>query len=61
MEGGEALSQAAQRGFGCPIPVCVQGQFGWASGQLDLAGGSPAYSRSLKVVGGNQSMARGLD
>ena len=30
-------------------------------GSLIWWGGSPAYRRSLKVVGGNQSMAGGLD
>lgn len=27
--GGEALEKTAQRGCGCPIPACVQGQAGW--------------------------------
>ena len=42
----EVLAQAAQRGFGCPIPEGVQGQFGWGTGQPglvpDLEVGGPA-------------------
>lgn len=28
--GGEAVEQAAQRSFGCPISGDIQGQVGWA-------------------------------
>jgi len=34
-EGGETLSQVAQRGGRCPIPGNIQGQVGWGSEQPD--------------------------
>jgi len=30
------LEQAAQRGYGCPIPGGVQGQVGWGPGHPGL-------------------------
>ena len=45
-ESGEVLTQAAQRGCGCPVPGGVQGQAGWRPGQpglvLDMEVGGPA-------------------
>ena len=45
-EGGEALTQAAQRDCGCPVPGSVQGQVGWGPGQpglvINVEVGSPA-------------------
>ena len=48
-EGGEALAQVAQGGWGCPLPGSIQGQVGWGFDQLDLGGGVPAYSRGLEL------------
>jgi len=44
LRGGEALAQAAQRGYGCPMGG-TQGQVGWGPGQPELGGGNPAHSR----------------
>ena len=38
-EDGEALAQAAQRGFRCSTPGDTQGQVGWGHGQPDPVGG----------------------
>ena len=47
------VEQAAQRGYGCPIPGGVQGQVGWGPGQpgLLLNGevGGPACGRGLEL------------
>ena len=47
----EVLAQAAQRGFGCPIPEGVQDRFGWGTGQPglvpDLEVGGPACGRGV--------------
>ena len=37
-----------QRGCGCPIPGCVEGQAGWGFEQPGVEGGVPAYSRGLE-------------
>ena len=50
-ESGEVLEQAAQRGYGCPIPGGVQGQVGWGPGQpglvLNVEVGGPACGRGI--------------
>ena len=50
-KGGEALAQAAQGSYGCPIPGGVQGQLGWGPVQpdvaLDMETGGPACSRGV--------------
>ena len=39
-ESGEVLEQAAQRGYGCPVPGGVQGQVGpWAAWSSFKCGG----------------------
>ena len=47
------LEQAAQGGYGCPIPGGVQGQVGWGPGQpslvLDTKVGGPACGRGIGV------------
>ena len=48
-EGGEALEQAAQRGYGCPIPGSVQGQGGWGFGQAGLVEGVPAHGMGVEL------------
>ena len=40
-EDGEALEQAAQRGFRCSTPGDTQGQVGWGHGQPDPVGDNP--------------------
>ena len=47
LKGGEALGQAAQRSFGCPIPGGIEGQVGWGPGQLHLVCGGPAHSSGV--------------
>ena len=44
-EPGKARAQAAQRSCGCPIPVGVQGQVRWVSGQPGLVAGNPVHDR----------------
>lgn len=44
-EGGEALQQVAQRGYGCPIPGSVEGQLRWDPKQPHLPSGIPAHGR----------------
>ena len=46
-EGGEALAQAAQSSWGCPIPGSAQGQAGRGFGQPGLVEGVPARGRGL--------------
>ena len=48
-EGGEALTQVAQRSCGCPIPGGVRGQAEWGLGQPDLVGGIPAHGKGLEL------------
>ena len=48
-EGGDALEQVAQGGFGCSIPGGIQGQAGCGPGQPGLLVGDPAHSRKLKL------------
>ena len=46
--GGEALSQIAQRGGGCPMSGDSQGQAGWGSEQPDATVGVPAHRRGVE-------------
>ena len=48
-EGGDALEQVAQRGCGCPISGCIQGQAGCGSGQRGLVVDNPAHSRGVQA------------
>ena len=50
-EGGEALTQAAQRSCGCPIPAGIQGQAGWGPEHPKRVGGNPAHGRGLELGG----------
>jgi len=44
------LTQAAQRGCGCPVPGGVQGQAGWGPGQPpDMEADGPACCRGLEL------------
>lgn len=45
-EGGQALKQVAQSGYGCPIPGGAQGQVGWDLELPDLS--FPAHGRELE-------------
>jgi len=38
-DGGEALEQVAHRSCGCPLPRCIQGEFGWGFEQSGLVEG----------------------
>ena len=52
-ESGEVLEQAAQRGCGCPVPGCVQGQVEWGPGQPGLVNGEvggPAWQGSWSFM-----------
>ena len=49
LKGSEALGQAAQRSFGCPIPGGIEGQVGWGPGQTDLVSGNPAHGRGYWI------------
>ena len=44
-EGGETLTQVAQRGGRCPVPGNVPGQAGRGSEQPDRVGDVPAHCR----------------
>ena len=48
-EGGDALEQVAQGGFGRLITGRIQGQTGCGSGQTDLVVGNPAHSRGVET------------
>ena len=50
-EGGDALEQVAQEGYGCPIPGGIQGQVGWGPGQPDLVGGNQPVAGGLELDG----------
>jgi len=39
------VDSVVQRSCGCPIPGGTQGQVGWAPGQPELLGDSPAHDR----------------
>ena len=47
------LEQAAQRGWGCPVPGGVQGWVGWDPGQpgvvLNVEVGGPACGGGLEI------------
>ena len=53
---GEVQVRAAQRFCGYPIPIGIQDQVGWGSGQLNLVGGNPAYGRGLELLGSLRSL-----
>jgi len=46
----EPLEQVAQGGCGCPIPVRIQGQAGYTSGQPGLLVGDPACGREAETI-----------
>jgi len=50
-EDGEALVQAVQRGYGCPIPGGTRRQVGWVPGRHDLVGGNTARGMELEISG----------
>ena len=45
-EGGDALEQVAQEGYGCPIPGGIQ--VGCGCGEPGLVVGDPAHSRGVE-------------
>ena len=49
-EGGETLEQAVHRGYRCPIPGNIQGQFGGGFEQPDLVADVPAHCRGLDLI-----------
>ena len=46
-EGGETLTQIAQRGGRCLNPGNIQGEAGWGSEQPDLVVDVPAHCRGV--------------
>jgi len=50
-EGGETLTQVAQRGGRCPILGNIQGQVGRGSEQPDLVEDGPAHCREFGLDG----------
>lgn len=48
-ECGEALDQAAQRGYGCSTSGSLQGQVGQSFEQPDLVEGAPGQGRELEL------------